>query len=855
MAVKRDALALSGLLDRRRLLGVLDEAATKRVTVISAPAGSGKTSLLRTWVEHAQHRYRIVFVSARGEQDEQDFWLALVGGFGEAPVPSPEFTPAAIVERILGTLAERPEPVVLIVDDAHELTADALAHLHRLLGGLPAHAHAIVGARHDLRLGTHQLRLDGELAEIRANQLEFTQAETHELLASSGIALSDHAIQTLQLRTEGWAAGLRLAVLSLAVDPDPETFVAQFSGNHRAVADYLMAEMLERQPPDVQRLLLATSILDRVNGELADLLAWTTGSDRILLELERANAFVVSLDSDRTWFRYHNLFRELLKLELRHTMPALIPELHRRAATWLANRGQMVDAIRHLQSAGEWQYAAQLLGGQLFDLLMSGRDETIEALLHAFPRGSRIDIPELALVEAALELKQGRFAESAQHLAIAELQAEKLPAELQAGYRVALATIRFGLARRQGQLDAMIGLAADTPPGGKLRAVALMNLGIVEMWSGRLLDADRHLREGAQLAQTIGQPYLQLICLSNLSFSSKSRSFASAREHSERAIELAQRNGWETHKIVAPALLTLAGLHMWAADFASGERWLKRVQKMIDPGTNPPVELLVHLVSGMLYAGRNSLSDALVAFEEAMRVQSLMLGDHALVTAAAGWTIATKARLGMIDAARASLAQVPPHQAASGEVRNAAAVIALESGDPQSGLLELRAVLDGNAPVVHDFTIVETHLLAARALLELGDADAAREAVEQALALAEHDRLIFPFVVTRSRELLETVPHHTTAHAALLLETIDILTGSRPRPSTNGAAGHSELSETEVRVLRYLPTNLSRSDIARELFVSVNTVNTHVRNIYSKLGASNRTEAVESARRLRLLAH
>src|SRR5207247_861521 len=231
-------------------------------------------------------------------------------------------------------------------------------------------AHAVRPTRRDLRLGLHQLRLAGELAEIRAADLRFTERETRELLDASGIALSEAAVALLHQRTEGWAAGLRLAALSLAGHPDPERFVAEFSGSDRTVAEYLIAEMLERQPPDVQDLLLRTSLLDRVNGELADLLTGRPGSEQILLDLEDANAFVESLDPGRTWFRYHHLFADLLRLELRRTLPEEIPALHRRAAGWFTRHGQVAEAVRHTQAAGDWPEAARLLADQSFSLTL-----------------------------------------------------------------------------------------------------------------------------------------------------------------------------------------------------------------------------------------------------------------------------------------------------------------------------------------------------------------------------------------------------------------------------------------------------------------------------------------------------
>jgi LuxR family transcriptional regulator, maltose regulon positive regulatory protein len=864
-----DRAVVTGLVDRERLFGALDRGLEKRLTLISAPAGSGKTTLLRGWIARLPETYRVVSVSARGEEDEQDFWLSLLAGVGAVATPAaaPAFCGAFAVEQLLAHLNANVDPIVIAIDDAHDFAQLALYNIAMLVAELPPHAHVVLSSRRDLRLGAHQLRLAGELTEIRAETLQFDEAETRELFARSGITLSNEALRTLQERTEGWAAGLRLAALSLAVESDPEAFVAQFSGSNRVVADYLMAEMLERQPADVQRLLLTTSILDQVNAELADVLAETTGSDRILLGLEDANAFVLSIDTERTWFRYHNLFRELLRLELRRTMPELVGELHRRAAAWFEERERPIEAIRHIQAAGDWKRAATLLADTLFDLLMGGNRETIKGLLQAFPRSARLAHRELTIVDAALETMQGRFADAASHLDIAEREAENLPPERQAAYRVGIATLRLGLARRQGHLDSVIEQidffntadedcpVSNTPLSAVLSAVALMNLGIVEMWSGRLGDADEHLREGAELAQQIGQPYIEVTCLANLGFTSKIRSFAAAREQSERAVKLADSYGWENEGAIAPALLTLAGTNMWAGDFAAGEIWLRRAATVIEPGTNPPVEMLFHLVNGMLHIGCRRFGEALAEFEEALRKQSSMIGEHVFAASATAWTAAVKARLGMLDDARALLAAAPPARAANAVMRNGAAALELASGNPKAALAALSDVLERRLPTMHDFVLVEAHLLAASAQYKLGNVSETGSSVEKALALAERDRLIFPFAMTEAGECVQQIQRHKTAHAALLLDIVDALERAPARDDRRPTRAANELSATELRVLRYLPTNLSRSDIARQLYVSVNTVNTHVRNIYSKLGAGSRTEAVDRARQLRLLAH
>jgi LuxR family transcriptional regulator, maltose regulon positive regulatory protein len=869
----RDIPVGRSLLDRDDLLRKLDRAVDKRVTVISAPAGSGKTSLLRAWGDRVADPHRVAFVSVeRDQQDAQRFWSSVLDAIR---LPATSIDPALdgdlLVDMVVSELDEQVGPVVLIIDDLHEMrSADALTQLEHLIAALPGCAHMVLSSRRDPPIKLHRLRLADEVAELRADDLRFTERETRELLATSDIGLSDAGAVALHRHTEGWAAGLRLAVIALRRHPDPERFVAEFSGTDRAIGEYLMAEMLERQPSDVQSMLLRTSLVDRLNGELADLLAGRSGSEQLLLELEDANAFVVSLDAQRTWFRYHQLLADFLRLELRRTSGEEVGDLHRRAARWFADHGEVVEAVRHTLAAGDWHEAARLVADHSFSWVLDGQAGTIDAVLQAFPEGASADHPDLALAHAAGELNHGRLEEADAQLTLAESHVQSAPPARRRRLAVAIASLRLAMARRSGQftevieqvnmLDASISDESSEPiaMGSELRAVALLNLGIVETWSGRLTDAERHLSEGTALAQAIGRPYLEVVCRAHQGFPSKLVSVATARERGLQAVALAERHGFEGRPILAPALGAVAGMAIWTGEFDEGERWLRRAWEVADPHVDPAAAVLLHVTTGMLHAGRGEHQAALEAFAAAAQAQSLLTGVHALAPRIAGWLATMQARLGMTDEARATLAGfsgAPERVGALSVIDTAGAAISLAEGDRAGALDPLRDVLANTPRLGPAFTLAEAHLLAGSAHLALGDRTAAAAAAEEALAAAEPDRLIFPFALTEAAELLDVLPRHETAHAALLADIVDVLRGGSVRSiDREGLPEPEELSPSELRVLRYLPTNMTRPEIAQELYVSINTVNTHIRNIYAKLGARGRSSAVQRARELRLLS-
>ena len=446
-------------LARPALFERLSAAAPGTVTLVCAPAGSGKTVLLRSWVAEEDEAVAWVTVE-RGERDAQRFWLSLIDALADAAgeviervSPAPSFAGAAVVERLQAQLERLEEPLELVIDDLHELgTDDALAWLELLLARVPAQLRVLLATREEAALGLHRLRVAGELTELRGPDLRFSLDETRGLLRSSGIRVSDSAVAALQERTEGWPAGVRLAAISLSSHPDPERFVSEFSGSERTVAGYLLAEVLERQPTEVRDLLLRTAILERVSGPLADALTGGTGSEGVLQRLEDQNAFVTALDGARTWFRCHLLFADLLRLELRRTAPATIPSLHRAAAAWHELHGDVTEAVRHYQGAGDWAPAGRLLADSYLTLTMAGRGDTLHALLALFPADAHLADGDLAAALAIDDILHGRLDEAAADLCVARRLAAAAPADRRRILGVHLAVVEAELARRRSDL-------------------------------------------------------------------------------------------------------------------------------------------------------------------------------------------------------------------------------------------------------------------------------------------------------------------------------------------------------------------------------------------------------------------
>jgi LuxR family maltose regulon positive regulatory protein len=859
---------------------------TARVTVVAAPAGSGKTVLLRSWISQAGVSECAAWMPAgREESDPRQFWLSVVGALRrttpgsalvQALTPAPDLDGWAVTERLLMDLAPLAEPVWLVVDDVHELGAETLRQLELLIMRAPPQLRFVFATRHDVRLGLHRLRLDGELAEVRADDLRFSLAEAQELFAAAGVELPGSAVESLVERTEGWAAGLRLAALAAAGHPDPSRFAAEFSGTERTVAEYLLVEVLDRQSEPVQRLLLRTSILERVNGELADLLTGDTGGERVLHDLERAGAFVVSVDARRSWFRYHQMFAGLLQLELRRTAADELAALHGMAAGWFAGHGYSLEAVRHAQVAGDWELAARLLPDHWPGLHLDGQDTAVHELLAGFPARAREANAELAALAAADELARGSLEAAERYLALADRASASVPPARREQCRVLLGVVRLLHARQRWnpqaaaeeaqRLQAAAEAARSAQPhlGEDLRALALISLGSTELWTGRYGEAYEHLQQGVTLARYVARPFLEFSGLAELAVAEIAGpaartaeiggSLTRTAERARQAIGLAERHGWTDESAFGVACTALGFTLAWQGRPEEAESWIEHSERTVTAEAEPGAAAVVSIARGILEAARGRDQDALAAFRAAERLAA-RLNAPPVVPEARAWQMFVLVRLGATGDAEEALAGLEERARERVDVRVATAALRLAQDDPRAAAATLAPVLDGSVSVFPGMWLALAFLLEASAQNALGGQDATGRALEHALDLAEPNGAVLPFLLHPAPGLLERQARRRTGHAALVAEILDLLAGNRPAPQPAGPRLPMEpLLASELRVLRYLPTNLTGPEIAAELYVSNNTVKTHMHNLYLKLGTHRRAETVARARALGLLA-
>ncbi|HYI20387.1 MAG TPA: LuxR C-terminal-related transcriptional regulator [Solirubrobacteraceae bacterium] len=862
-----------GWVERPRLAQALEQGLRGPVTLLAASAGAGKSALLSAW--YAQHTGAkpVCWLSLdTSDADRRRFWRGVFaalrrGGAGE-PAASLALHPAEdigiAIPALVNALDRLEDPVVLVLDDLHELgDSPVLDDLDRLLRHPPENLRLVISTRMDPALRIGRLRVEGALTEIREADLAFTLDESVALLHASGIELEPEVGRRLWTRTEGWAAGLRLAALTLRGHPDPPAFVDAFAGDDIATADYLLTEVLARQPPELADFLLRTSIVDTVHADLADALTGRAGAPAVLARLEREHALITVVEGNaRTWHRYHRLLRELLQVQLRFRLPGEVPGLHRTAAAWYAANARPAEAIRHAAAGEAWDMVAALASEHWLPLLVAGEIPSLRPVLESLPEARVAEDAELALAMAAVMLDAGDGAQGAELLTRAHALRDTVPRERSPRFTGGLAMVGLLAARVSGDpdaarwaRDAIEGTGSDALPAGvgrAVRAYATLNLGITELWTGRLEPARRELEGARRAAEAAGAAWIKLLALSHLAASSAmAGEVRRAQRLGDEALAHADEHGWSRTWAAGMAETALSAVALERDELGRARSHFARGGELLAQANDAPLR-----AGGLLHAARLQLAGgqpdaALLSLERYPDA----LGDWPLFDELRGLGAGVRARalaaLGHHDEGVESLEE------AGDLLRTGHAVLALAhlrllSGDADAALEVLGRRLDDppRTPLG-----VELLLLAALAHDARADHAAASVCLEHALRVSEPEGMRRPFATLGPsvRGLLRRQIRLGTAHRSLVDDLLEAL--ERPSAGAGERTALTEvLSDRELAVLRFLPTMMSNTEIAAELFVSVNTVKSHLKSIYRKLDVPDRRHAVRRARDLSLLA-
>ncbi len=865
----------AGIVQRPRLLDALDAAAGKSLTVVTGPPGAGKTLLLSSWLAEREQPGKTAWLSLeRGDGRPAQFWGAVIDSVGTAGEAGLGFLAARVglaeqqfLPAFANAVGALPGPLVLILDDFHELHSPRVSEqLDLLLRHGPDKLRLVIVGRADPQLSLHRLRLEGRMAELRCADLAFTTDEAAKLFTIAGLELTPGQVEAIHERTEGWAAGLRLAALSLHASDDVDEFIRTFTGDERTVADYLVEEVLQRQPAEIRDFMMRTSVVELLTPELADVLTRRSDGAGILDALERSNAFVSRVGVHGAWYRYHTLFGELLRSQLRHRMPDAFLTQHRSAARWYARHALNVQATRHAVAGGDWELAASVLGTGWFELLVRGEAQEVADLTASLPAQLLARKPVLAIAAAGALLEDGEFERGEEYLRLADDNASAVKPNRRADFILGRTIAQLLHARAGGRFDvaraaalkllAGQGSASVALSGRDRRALALLNLGIADTWAGRSRRARTALEDSLALARHAGRTYLEFSALGPLSLlEAVNGNLRRAATVAEEAVGLAERNGWMLSHASAAAhcalaicayhrnSLSLASQYLDGAD-ASGRVSRDRAVAVGVQRTGALIALRcgdVDRAEMALLAARQDSVD----WQMPIRLESSLWAAEAEAMIAAGrGSDALKA----IDERRGL--------GRWGEAQLVRAKLALADGDPKGASDLIADAVGGAVAILHPSTAIELRALGAVAKHQRGNDQAALELVEEALALADPEGYLSPFVAVGAplRELLVRRIRAGTAHRSLAGEVAEALDPhAAGQPEQRSALVLEPLSDREAAVLRYLPTPLSKAEIASEMFVSVNTVKTHMKNIYRKLDVTDRAQAVRRARSLRLV--
>jgi len=869
-----------GVVARARLTERLNEGTHGRLTLVSAPAGFGKTTLVAEWAAGCGRPVAWLSLDRR-DDDPSSFLTYLVAalqtiapeiGSGvmvalQSPQPPPT---ESVLTTIVNELSTVPDDFVLVLDDYHVLDSrpddEALAFL---LEHLPPRMHLVIATREDPRLPLARLRARGQLTELRAADLRFTPAEaTAFLKRAAGLDLSADDVEALETRTEGWIAGLQMAAISLQGLPDAAGFIRSFTGSHRFVLDYLLEEVLQRQPVEVHTFLLRTSVLDRLCGPLCDaVLSSPTGSgDETLQAIERANLFIIPLDNERRWYRYHHLFGDLLRRRLGQSLPAEeVADLHFRASQWYERDGQLLEAFHHATAADDVERAERLIDSDGMNLHLRGVLMPILDWLASLP-GTVLDArPRLLVRSATLTLMAAQTTGVEEKLQAAEraLQGVELDEEVRdligqiACARATLAFTRYDVETMAAQARrAQEYLRPENLP---FRFTAAWAATYAHLFGGDRVAAARDCRECVELAERSGSVFSRMLAAEALGkVQELDNQLHQAAGSYRRMLELA---GAHPLPNVEEAHLSLAAISCEWNDLDAAERHAqqsRQLARLYDRAIDRSIAGDVFLARVAL--ARGDVEGAAAMLAEAQRSAH----DNAFIMRLpeiAAAQVFILIRQGQVAAAARLAGQydLPLSQAR----------VLIAQGDPGAALAVLAPLgqrLEARGWADERLRTLVLQAVAQHALDEEGGAEqgAAAHSLDDALALAEPGGFIRLFVDEGApmADLLSVAaaqgirPDYVGRLLAAFRREAE---GEHPAASApaSPAAGPSSsadpLSPRELEVLRLIAQGLSNQEIGTRLYLALDTVKGHNRRIFEKLGVQRRTEAVARARELGLL--
>jgi len=860
----------STFVPRPRLISALDAAAPGQVVLISAPAGYGKTLLLADWAMGRPGSTAWVTLDDNDDVDRR-FWAGILAALGACsavrpdsalhtvPLPAVPSRHPPFLTAVTESIALVAEPVTLVLDDVHVLTHPDPRHgLASLVRDRPPGLQLVLSSRFDPPLRLERLRLTGQLVVLRAPALAFSLDEASALLAASDVAIRSEQVEALLEQTEGWAAGLRLAALSLGRSDGPDSFLQDLVGSGRALSDYLVGEILSGIPDTDLDVLVATSICDQVTAPLAVTLSGCEEAGDVLADLEQATSLVVSCGAGRRWFRVHPLLRAQLRADLQRRRPDRLARLHGRAARHWATSGDPVAALRHARLAQDAGLLSRLLQVHGAVLATSGCHTAVLAALEALPSGCVSSDARLLLVAALSNLEVG-------HLAAASRLLEQADAVWPDDADPDLVTLRWIARGRRGWLAMSRGMkeesdvAGDAIPkatGGSVTETAVVTMLLrtnAAMAAGQVREAETLAWAATAQAHRLGSAYLEARSTAMLAILLSMRGdIAGSLALARRAGEIAPADKWRGTVGDAYASFLQGYGALLQSRPEDCRRWIAAVDSVAAtaPATaRTEMAKVIPLLDVLRAAARFDLREHRSGLE-AMRTARLGVEDGRVLDGPRLAFVAlvehsAAAALGLRAHARAVTEWAERRVGVTGDVLLMQAWGPATIGRDDAARDRLRPVLDGSVACAAPWTLLEAQLLDCRIALRSGATSRAQHALEHGVALAGAMAVFRPLVMapaTVGALLAESLGHFGDGDE--LVRDILALRAARVHvPPT------IPLTEREWDVLELLPTLLSLDEIAEALSVSINTVRTHVRSLHGKLGVNSRADAVAIARR------